>query len=110
MRIEEKKDKKNYDYSEGIDHKLLTEINEISLAKTLIEILPTVKSALAKENYSGAMESLASTRDLIDSFFNTVTVNCDDPLVRKNRLMILSLIRVSFDQIADFSEIEGGER
>ena len=56
------------------------------------------------------MESLASTRDLIDSFFNTVTVNCDDPLVRKNRLMILSLIRESFDQIADFSEIEGGER
>ena len=110
LRIEEKKDKKTYDYSEGLDHKLLTEKNEISLAKTLIEILPTVKSALAKENYSGAMESLASTRDLIDSFFNTVTVNCDDPLVRKNRLMILSLIRESFDQIADFSEIEGGER
>ena len=110
LRIEEKKDKKTYDYSEGLDYKLLTEKNEISLAKTLIEILPTVKSALAKENYSGAMESLASTRDLIDSFFNTVTVNCDDPLVRKNRLMILSLIRASFDQIADFSEIEGGER
>ena len=110
LRIEEKKDKKTYDYSEGLDHKLLTEKNEISLAKTLIEILPTVKSALAMENYSGAMGSLASTRDLIDSFFNTVTVNCDDPLVRKNRLMILSLIRASFDQIADFSEIEGGER
>ena len=110
LRIEEKKDKKTYDYSEGLDHKLLTEKNEISLAKTLIEILPTVKSALAVENYSGAMGSLASTRDLIDSFFNTVTVNCDDPLVRKNRLMILSLIRASFDQIADFSEIEGGER
>ena len=110
LRIEEKKDKKTYDYSEGLDHKLLTEKNEISLSETLIEILPTVKSALAKENYSGAMGSLASTRDLIDSFFNTVTVNCDDPLVRKNRLMILSLIRASFDQIADFSEIEGGER
>ena len=110
LRIEEKKDKKTYDYSEGLDHKLLIEKNEISLAKTLIEILPTVKSALAVENYSGAMGSLASTRDLIDSFFNTVTVNCDDPLVRKNRLMILSLIRASFDQIADFSEIEGGER
>ena len=110
LRIEEKKDKKTYDYSEGLDHRLLTEKNEISLSETLIEILPTVKSALAKENYSGAMGSLASTRDLIDSFFNTVTVNCDDPLVRKNRLMILSLIRASFDQIADFSEIEGGER
>ena len=110
LRIEEKKDKNTYDCSEDLDYKLLTEKNEISLAKTLIEILPTVKSALAKENYSGAMGSLASTRDLIDSFFNTVTVNCDDPLVRKNRLMILSLIRASFDQIADFSEIEGGER
>ena len=110
LRIEEKKDKITYDYSEGLDLKLLTEKNEISLAKTLIENLPTVKSALAVENYSGAMGSLASTRDLIDSFFNTVTVNCDDPLVRKNRLMILSLIRASFDQIADFSEIEGGER
>ena len=110
LRIEEKKDKKTYDYSEGLDNKLLTEKNEISLDKTLIQILPTVKSALAVENYSGAMGSLASTRDLIDSFFNTVTVNCDDLLVRKNRLMILSLIRASFDQIADFSEIEGGER
>ena len=110
LRIEEKKDKKTYDYSEGLDHRLLTEKNEISLSETLIEILPTVKSALAVENYSGAMGALASTRDLIDSFFNTVTVNCDDLLVRKNRLMILSLIRASFDQIADFSEIEGGER
>ena len=97
LRIEEKKDKKTYDYSEGLDHKLLTEKNEISLAKTLIEILPTVKSALAVENYSGAMGSLASTRDLIDSFFNTVTVNCDDPLVGRIS------IKVSDNEISFFS-------
>ena len=44
-----------------------------------------------------------------DSFFDTVTVNADDPALRENRLKLLSLIRSSINKIAEFSQIEGGD-
>ena len=75
-----------------------------------MEIGPAVTSALDEEDFSAAMRELASTRILVDTFFDDVTVNADDQAVRENRLKLLSLIRSSMNQIADFSQIEGGER
>ena len=62
------------------------------------------------ENFAGAMSLLASTRNPVDRFFEKVTVNTDETMVRENRLKLLGLIRSSINQIADFSQIEGGER
>ena len=46
-------------------------------------------------------------RKPLDDFFDQVTVNCDEPNRRINRLNLLSEIRDSLDRIADFSKIEG---
>ena len=43
----------------------------------------------------------------VDAFFDHVTVNCDDPALRRNRLLMLSQIRATLDRVADFSQIEG---
>ena len=43
----------------------------------------------------------------IDAFFDKVTVNCPEPLLRVNRLRLLSAIRGTLGQVADFSRIEG---
>jgi glycyl-tRNA synthetase beta chain len=55
------------------------------------------------------MTQLAGLRAPIDTFFDKVTVNCDDQTLRVNRLGLLSQIRDTMNQIADFSQIEGGE-
>ena len=56
------------------------------------------------------MAQLAGLRVPIDSFFDKVTVNCEDRKLRVNRLGLLSQIRDTMNRIADFSQIEGGER
>lgn len=45
------------------------------------------------ENFAGAMRALAELRAPVDAFFDKVTVNADDPELRKNRLYLLSEIR-----------------
>ena len=65
---------------------------------------------LAEERYGDAMKLLAALRAPVDAYFDGVTVNCDKPTVRVNRLRTLSRIRAAMNQVADFSQIEGGER
>ena len=110
LRIEEKKDNKIYSDSDRVDVKLLNDKIELELFQKLIEIGPPIKNALDNENFAGAMSLLASTRNPVDRFFEKVTVNTDETMVRENRLKLLGLIRSSINQIADFSQIEGGER
>ena len=109
LRIEEKKDGRRYDHADGLDDKLMKEKAEFELHQKLMETGPLVTSALGKEQFSDAMGVLSSIRILVDAFFDNVTVNADDPALRENRLKLLSFIRSSMNQIADFSQIEGGE-
>jgi glycyl-tRNA synthetase beta chain len=43
----------------------------------------------------------------VDAFFDLVTVNVDDLVVRSNRLRLLNQIREATQAVADFSKIEG---
>jgi glycyl-tRNA synthetase beta chain len=56
------------------------------------------------------MAELAGLRQSVDIFFDEVTVNCNDEKLRGNRLKLLSLIRSTMEQIADFNKIEGEEK
>ena len=53
------------------------------------------------------MAELATLRLPVDEFFEKVTVNSDEPKLRENRLRLLSRIRATMNQVADFSQIEG---
>jgi glycyl-tRNA synthetase beta chain len=53
------------------------------------------------------MSELARLRRPVDDFFDKVTVNCDEPALRENRLRLLSRIRATLNRVADFSQIEG---
>jgi glycyl-tRNA synthetase beta chain len=50
---------------------------------------------------------LGSLRSPVDDFFGKVTVNVSDQKLRKNRLRLLSRLRDTMNQVADFSLIEG---
>jgi glycyl-tRNA synthetase beta chain len=61
---------------------------------------------LAQEDFAGAMGVLAALRQPLDAFFDTVTVNADDPALRRNRLCLLAALRRAIDRVADFARIE----
>ena len=75
-----------------------------SLASSLVLLTAT---AIAAEDFAGAMAALASLRAPIDAFFESVTVNDDDPAKRAARLDLLAKFRAAVHNVADFSRIEG---
>jgi glycyl-tRNA synthetase beta chain len=105
LKIEEKKDAKSYEGAPAA--KLLKEKEEKALNAAIGEVRDKVKTALASEDFEAAMAALAKLRAPVDAFFDTVTVNADDPDLRQNRLTLLAQIRALTLQIADFSRIEG---
>jgi glycyl-tRNA synthetase beta chain len=105
LRIEEKRDGRTCDGS--VDAARLTEPAEIALNAALGEAEAAVATALAAENFAAAMAAMAKLRHPIDTFFETVTVNATETTLRENRLNLLARLRKTFDQVADFSKIEG---
>ncbi|RVT41144.1 glycine--tRNA ligase subunit beta [Sphingobium algorifonticola] len=80
---------------------------EVALIAALEEAEPRAKSAIAAEDFAGAMAALASLRAPIDAFFETVTVKDPDPAKRTARLALLARMRDAVHGVADFSRIEG---
>ena len=50
---------------------------------------------------------MARLRSPVDAFFDKVTVNADDPALRRNRLLLLSRLRSTLHLVADLSRVEG---
>jgi glycyl-tRNA synthetase beta chain len=53
------------------------------------------------------MAAMAALRGPIDAFFDTVQVNSDKAVIRRNRLCLLNRIRTVMGQVAQFNAIEG---
>jgi glycyl-tRNA synthetase beta chain len=105
LRIEEKKDGRSYD--QPPDPALLQQPEEKALAKAVDEVEKAAAKAIAKEDFEVAMTAMAKLRAPVDAFFDHVTVNTDDPKLRKNRLRLLNQIRAATMEVADFSKIAG---
>lgn len=105
LTIEEKRDKVSYagDYEVA----LLQEKEELALAAAIESVKQDTVAALNVENFAGSMRALAELRAPVDAFFDKVTVNADDPQLRKNRLRLLSQIRAATLNVADFTKITG---
>ncbi len=105
IRIEEKKDKR--DYTGAPDAKLYALAEEKALAGAIASTKKEAAEAVAKEDFAGAMSAMAKLRPTVDAFFDKVTVNVDEAAARENRLKLLNEIRVATGAVADFSKIEG---
>lgn len=80
---------------------------EAALIAALDAAAPRAEAAVVAEDFTAAMAALATLRAPIDAFFDSVTVNADDPAVRAARLGLLSSFRAAVHKVADFSRIEG---
>ena len=105
LRIEEKKDGEGY--TGDADDQLFDQDEEHALHERIGKANERAKDALRKENFQESMRTMATLREPVDAFFDNVTVNCEDPALRRNRLLMLSQIRATLDRVADFSKIEG---
>lgn len=105
VRIEEKKSETSFDGS--VEEAALKQDEEKTLFAELGKAVGASSKAVGQEAYADAMAAIATLRGPVDAFFDKVTVNADDPALRKNRLKLLSSIGSTLDQVADFSVIEG---
>ncbi len=103
--IEASRDGRSYDDAPDADR--FTQAEERALGSVLQEVRRKATEAVSGERFKEAMAALASLRRPVDEFFDKVTVNTDDPALRENRLRLLSRIRDTMNQVADFSQIEG---
>ena len=105
LKIEEKKDKR--EYRDAPDVSALVQTEEKSLENALLAAKEAVGKALQREDFAGAMGEMAKLRAPVDRFFDKVTVNADDKKLRENRLKQLAQIVATAHQVADFSKVEG---
>jgi glycyl-tRNA synthetase beta chain len=105
IRIEEKKDKR--EYTGAPDVKLYQLKEEKALAEGIAVAKKDAAAAVANEDFAAAMSAMAKLRPRVDAFFDKVTVNVDAAPLRENRLKLLNEIREATRAVADFSKIEG---
>jgi glycyl-tRNA synthetase beta chain len=108
LAAEEKKGKWSADDAKGdVEPAKLTEPAEKSLHAALAAAIPTARAAVERADFAAAMKALSALRAPVDQFFEKVLVNADDPLLRRNRLLLLTRLREALFAVADFSKIEG---
>ena len=105
LRIEEKKDGRAYEGEP--DPAALQAPEEIALFREMGEARELIAAEIAHERFREAMIVMARLRGPVDAFFEKVTVNAAEPALRQNRLLLLSRLRASLHEVADFSKIEG---
>ena len=89
----------------GVQVNLLQEAAEKALHAQLEQVAPSVQSQLAARDYTGALTALAALREPVDTFFNDVMVNAEDPALRANRLALLGALHQQMNCVADISRL-----
>ncbi|PPB81138.1 glycyl-tRNA synthetase beta chain [Albidovulum inexpectatum] len=99
--------KDGVEYSYGADPKFAETDEERALFAALDAAEAEIAPAMKAEDFAPAMAAMARLRAPIDAFFESVQVNSDNEIVRRNRLNLLSRIRAICLQVADLTRLEG---
>jgi glycyl-tRNA synthetase beta chain len=89
----------------SVNKALLVEAAEKNLYAQIEQVTPRVQSQLAARNYTEALSALAALRESVDTFFNDVMVNAEDPALRNNRLALLNALHQQMNCVADISKL-----
>ena len=106
LKAEEKKDKTTFD-GDPDPEALGAGRGEGAVTSNWPPPSELIRAEVERERFVEAMGVMARLRGPVDAFFEKVTVNDDDPAIRKNRLLLLSRLRATLHLVADFSKIEG---
>ena len=107
IRAEEKKEKDASAFNAAYAPDADAPAAEKALASATAAAAGEAASAVAREDFEGAMSALSKLRAPVDAFFTDVTVNDADAGKRLNRLRLLNALRSAVHTVADFSKIAG---
>jgi glycyl-tRNA synthetase beta chain len=84
---------------------LLQAPEEIAVYDSMKSIFPQAEALLAMGDYEGQLKLAASLRIPVDAFFEKVMVMAEDPVLRQQRLALLSGLQWHMNQVADISKL-----
>lgn len=79
---------------------------EIRLAAYVTDLKTQLAPLYAEGKYQEALTELASLRESVDAFFDSVMVMDKDDNIRRNRLTLLNELRNLFLGVADISLLQ----
>ena len=88
-----------------VDVALLQEAAEKELFSQVVTAQPLVKSHFENGNYTESLRVLAGLRASVDRFFDEVMVMAEEPLIRQNRLALLTQLAGLMNRVADISRL-----
>lgn len=88
-----------------VEPALLEDPSEKELYRCLSEILTKTQTYLQKQDYHSMLAAIATLRQPLDNFFNSVMVMVDKKEVRENRLALLANLAALVKQTADLSRV-----
>lgn len=89
-----------------VDNSLLSETEEINLAKEVTRYHKILLPYIEEHNYKLSLAELVGLGEVITKFFDNTMIMCDDEKIRNNRLALLKRVQILFLQIADFSKLQ----
>ncbi len=98
--------KSDEQYPTQPDSRIFEEEAEKELFHKVVELTPVVEPLFAQGDYTQALKLLAALRESVDSFFDSVMVNCEDANQRRNRLALLHSLSALFLCAADLSRLQ----
>ncbi|MCG3190227.1 MAG: Glycine--tRNA ligase beta subunit [Burkholderiaceae bacterium] len=88
-----------------VDGARLVEPAERALNGALADVTPRADALFERGDFTASLRELAALKVPVDAFFDQVMVNADDPLLRANRLALLSRLHQSMNRVADLSRL-----
>ena len=88
-----------------VNANLLQEPAEIALNEALSKVKLVADAAFEQGDYTASLKSLAALKAPVDSFFDSVMVNADDPALKANRLGLLATLHQAMNRVADLSKL-----
>jgi glycyl-tRNA synthetase beta chain len=89
----------------AVDEALLRESAEQALFEALRSVAPAADAAFARGDYAASLQALSALKAPVDSFFDAVMVNADDPALRRNRLALLMALHRAMNRVADLGRL-----
>lgn len=84
---------------------LLQETAEKDLYQALATTKPKADQLFETGDYTASLQALAVLKAPVDTFFDEVMVNADDPALKANRLGLLATLHQAMNRVADLSKL-----
>ena len=80
-------------------------LRPVALAAALAEVEPLADRAFEQGDHAASLQALAALKAPVDTFFDQVMVNADDPALKANRLGLLATLHEAMNRVADLSRL-----